>query len=91
MTANLFSSIIEDVQITQRATPTKLGFRPFPGGDSRTQCGEVVLTRTVKGKLRPLLLTSRNAGGFSLKRLEYPDLLPAIIPHITYAEHVRRN
>jgi hypothetical protein len=89
LTLSLFAGIIEDVQMTQREKPNSLGFRPFPGGDSSTQCGEVALTRNAKGKLKPILLTSRNTRGFALKRLRYPDLIPAVIPHVTYAEHVR--
>ena len=88
MTDGLFAGIIEDVHMTQRATPTTPGFRPFPGGDSRTQCGEVALTRSATGKLKPVLLTSRNVRGFALKRMSYPDPLPAVLTHVTYAEPV---
>lgn len=86
MTDGLFAGIIRDVHMTQRATATTLGFRPFPGGDSRTQCGQVGLTRRATGNLRPVLLTSRNVSDFALTRLEFPGLLPSVISHVTYAE-----
>jgi hypothetical protein len=90
MTDTFFGGIIKDVHMTQRATPSTLGFRPFPGGDSRTQCGEVALTRKTKGRLRPFLLTSRNASDFTLTTLQYPELLPPVISHVTYAERICR-
>lgn len=88
VTDYLLDRLVRGVHMTQRATGATLGFRPFPGGDSRTQCGEVALGRNGKGRLRPFLLTSRNVDSCELVRLGYPDLLPSPIRHVTYAEPV---
>jgi hypothetical protein len=74
--------------MTQRATGGTLGFRPFPGGDSRTQVGEVAISPNEKGALRPILLTSRNVGRFRCTQRQYPGLLPATIRYVTYAEPI---
>ena len=86
MTERRLEGVVRGVRMTQRATGGTLGFRPFPGGDSRTQVGEVAIGPNAKGALRPLLLTSRNVGGYRCTRMQFPHLLPAAITHVTYAE-----
>ncbi len=81
----LLEPLIAGVHMTQRATDTTICFRPFPGADSRIQCGEVVLTRNSKEKLHPILMTSSNRPGYSCRRYRFPDLF-STIPHVTYAE-----
>jgi hypothetical protein len=88
LTERMLERVVHGVRMTQRATGGTLGFRPFPGGDSRTQVGEVAISPNSKGALRPILLTSRNVGRYSCSRLEYPDLLPATVRHVTYAEPI---
>lgn len=85
VTDALMDRLVHGVHMTQRATVATLGFRPFPGGDQRTQAGTVVLTRSSKGQLRPLLLTSRNVDAYDCARLELPGLLPEPLTHVTYA------
>lgn len=82
----LLTPLIHGVHLTQRATATTLCFRPFRGGDSRIQCGLVVLTRNSHGKLHPRLLTTSNLAEFELRRHYFPGLLPASISSVTYAE-----
>jgi hypothetical protein len=86
MTERMLEGVVRGVRMTQRATGGTLGFRPFPGGDSRTQVGEVAIGPNAKGALRPLLLTSRNVGRYRCTQLSLPRLLPTTIPHLTYAE-----
>ena len=84
----LLDLLIQGVHMTQRATDTTICFRPFPGGDSRIQCGEVALTRNAKGTLCPILLTSHKVKEFSSRRYRFPGLLPPMIPDVTYAERI---
>ncbi len=81
----LLEPLITGVHMTQRATDATIGFRPFPGADSRIQCGEVVLTKNSKQRLHPILMTSSNRPGYSCRRYRFPDLF-STIPHVTYAE-----
>jgi hypothetical protein len=85
VTDHLLNRLIEGVHMTQRATGATLGFRPFPGGDQRTQAGDLVLTRGSKGRLRPVLLTSRNVDNYDCVRLELPDVLPTPMTHVMFA------
>ena len=85
LTERMLARIVRGVRMTQRATGGTLGFRPFPGGDSRTQVGEVAISPNAGGVLRPILLTSRNVGRYRCSRLPFPDLLPPVIGHVTYA------
>ncbi len=73
------------VRMAQRASETVLGFRPFPGGDCRTQCGEVALSRNARGRLHPILLTIRNIDRFHYARYAFPGQLPAAIAYVGYA------
>jgi hypothetical protein len=82
----LVAPLIRGVHMTQRATDTTICFRPFPGGDSRIQCGEVVLTRSTTQKLYPVLLTSSNRGQYACRRYQFPELLSSLIHHVSYAE-----
>lgn len=81
---SLLEPLIKGVHMTQRATPETICFRPFPGGDSRIQSGEVAL-RASGSQLGPVLLTSANVQEY-LRYQDRPiDMLPAVIPHVTYA------
>lgn len=82
----LLAPLIRGVHMTQRATDTTTCFRPFPGGDSRIQCGQVVVTRSTKQKLYPVLLTSRNRSQYACRRYRFPELLSSLIPDVTYAD-----
>ena len=88
MTEEHLAGVVRGVRMTQRATGATLGFRPFPGGDSRTQVGEVAISPKPDGNLRCVLLTSRNVGHYRCTQLAFPRLLPATVPHVTYAEPV---
>jgi hypothetical protein len=44
--------------------------------------------RNTHGKLRPILLTSRNVGAYELRSLTFPGLLPSLVNDVTYAERV---
>ena len=85
VTGQLLDRLVKGVHMTQRATGATLGFRPFPGGDQRTQAGEVVMSRNSSGRLRPMLLTSRNVEDYDCRRLELSGLLPAPMTHVTLA------
>jgi hypothetical protein len=88
MTEAHLAGVVDGVRMTQRATPLTLGFRPFPGGDSRTQVGELAISPNNKGGFRPILLTSRNASAYRRTRLSLPNLLPPRVPFVTLAEPV---
>jgi hypothetical protein len=81
----LLAERIEGVHMTQRASPGTICFRPFPGGDSRIQAGEVALLADGRRKVRPILLTSRNVGHYACVREAAPDFLPLSISHVTCA------
>jgi hypothetical protein len=85
VTGQLLDRLVKGVHMTQRATGATLGFRPFPGGDQRTQAGELVISRGSRGPLRPMLLTSRNVDDYDCVRLELPAALPAPMTHVTFA------
>ena len=85
VTEQLLARAVDGVRITQRATPATLGFRPFPGGDSRSQCGAVVLGANSKGRLRPFLLTSTNVDEHDCAELVYPEVLPESVATVLYA------
>jgi Pyoverdine/dityrosine biosynthesis protein len=82
----LLDSVIDGVHMTQRASPTTLCFRPYPGGDSRIQTGEVSLRGVPGGGFQPLLLTSRNLAEYACQRYRCAELSPKLIAHVTYAE-----
>ena len=84
----LLAGLIHGVHMTQRATESTISFRPFPGGDSRIQCGEVALTRNCKERLCPVLLTSSSFNQYFCRRYRFPEILPSEIPHVTYAQRI---
>lgn len=84
----LLNHLIHGIHMTQRATTDTMCFRPFPGADSRIQCGEVALGTNVKGRLCPFLLTSQNIAVYRCQRARVPGILPPVIGEITYAERV---
>ncbi|MGE3844205.1 MAG: hypothetical protein AB7I50_21745 [Vicinamibacterales bacterium] len=75
----LLAPHISGPHFTQRATTDTLCFRPFPGADSRIQCGQVVLSRTAGHRLHPILLTSTNEHRFRSREHPLPHLLPPVI------------
>ena len=83
----LLAPFIRGVHMTQRSSETTICFRPFPGGDSRIQCGQVALTRNSKQKLHPVLLTSGNRGDYVCRQHQL-DLLGSAIPYVMYAERI---
>jgi len=84
----LLAPLIPGVHMTQRATNATICFRPFPGGDSRIQCGEVAMTTNSKLRLYPMLLTSANVASYAYRRYRFPGLVPAVIRHVTYAQRL---
>jgi hypothetical protein len=88
LTERMLEGIVRGVRMTQRATGGTLGFRPFPGGDSRTQVGELALSPNPNGALRPVLLTSRNVHRYRCTKMEFPRLLPPAVKYVTCAEPV---
>ena len=87
----VLAPLIKGIRMTQRATDATICFRPFPGGASRIQCGQVVLTGSgsrTKRKFRPVLLTSGSRGYYNCRRYPFPGLLSSLIPWITYAEQL---
>jgi len=85
VTDRLIDRLGREVHMTQRATGMTLGFRPFPGGAQRTQAGELVLLHRSPGRIRPLLLTTRNAAAYDCERLELPAVLPPPMSYVVYA------
>jgi hypothetical protein len=81
---SLLEELIDGVHLTQRATASTLAFRPFPGGATRIQCGEVALCHNEHGKLRPFLLTSHNVDAFDLEVVSTHSVLPAPISWVRY-------
>lgn len=84
----LLNRIIDGVHMTQRATTSTMCFRPFPGGDSRIQSGQVVMTRNASATLHPMLLTSANVDRHACSTYRFADLLPREIDHVIFAESV---
>jgi hypothetical protein len=85
VTETLLPRLVRGVRMTQRASATTLGFRPFPGGDARTQCGEVAISRNSKGRLHPVLLTSKNVDYYERMHFRFPEQLPSPVPGVTFA------
>ena len=86
MTEELLEPAISGVRLTQRATASTLGFRAFPGGDQRIQVGQLALGPGMRGRLRPILITSRNAPRHHLTWIDVTSILPAPIQTFLYAE-----
>jgi hypothetical protein len=66
VTEELLEPAIDGVRMTQRASPTTIGFRAFPGGAQRIQVGRLGLLCSGPGKLRPVLLTTRNVDEYEV-------------------------
>jgi hypothetical protein len=81
----LLEPLIRGVHMTQRASASTICFRPFPGGDSRIQSGEVGLRSGSGPQLGPILLTSANVAEYLCYRDRPIDVLPGVVPHVTYA------
>ena len=64
------NSLIDGIRMTQRATPQSFPFRPFPGGASRIQAGELALFVDEHGNCRPALVTTENYEGVRLFELD---------------------
>ena len=86
VTESNLAGVVSGVRLTQRATDSTLGFRSYPGGDSRIQAGEIAITHNKKGVLRPVLLTSRNITGYDQYRFELPEGAPESLQQITYVK-----
>ena len=85
VTEQLLGKVVRGVRLTQRATPSTLGFRSFPGGDARIQCGELALGRSPDSGIGSILLTSRNIDLYEHARLHCASILPSTIKHVTLA------
>jgi hypothetical protein len=81
----LLGRVVTGVRLTQRATPVTLGFRSFPGGDARIQCGEVALGRRPDGGVASFLLTSRNVDLYDCAQRSVPPGFPSTVKHVTVA------
>lgn len=56
----LMAAHLGGVRLMQRASADGFGFRSFPGGDARHQCGEIDLLVSHDARPRPSLTTHRN-------------------------------
>ncbi len=87
VSARLLSDRVEGVRLTQRASAATFGFRSFPGGDARLQCGEVDLLIDDRGRLRPHLFTRSQHDCFRRLPISGTDLpagwpLPPGVAHV---------
>jgi hypothetical protein len=85
---SLLNRLIDGIHMTQRASSTTMCFRPFPGGDSRIQSGQVVMTRNASSNLHPILLTSANADRHTCATFQFADLLPREVDHVVFVTPV---
>jgi hypothetical protein len=85
-TETLLERVVDGVRLTQRAGVGTLGFRAFPGGDQRTQTGQLALTRGSRDQLKPVLITTANADLYELTSIAADGILPAPVRGITYAQ-----
>jgi hypothetical protein len=83
----LMGRAVRGMRLTQRSTPTTLGFRSFPGGDARIQCGEVALGRRLDRGFGALLLTSQNIDLYECVRRSSGSPFPSTVRHITLVSH----
>ena len=70
------------IRMAQRASDGVLAFRSFPGGDSRLQSGQLALVPGTQGRLKPVLITTRNVSLYELRHFAALDLLPPALPQI---------
>jgi hypothetical protein len=88
-TDELFSNYFENaIHMTQRASKTTIGFRPFPGRDSRIQSGRVVLGINKNKKNYPFLLTSTTYEKFTYENYTVPEKQIKSIKEITFARPI---
>jgi hypothetical protein len=85
----LLAPMIRGVYLTGRTTVESLGFRPFPGGESCAERGEVVVTRKGRTALGPMVLTSATHADYAIERYRFPGVLPPSIDEVGYAERLR--
>ena len=69
------NSLLDDIRMTQRATPETFPFRPFPGAASRIQAGELALFVDEQGNCKQTLVTTEN---YECQRLFKLDIGPEI-------------
>jgi len=74
-----FDDVLDGVRMTQRATARTFGFRGYPGGDTRIQCGEICVAMTDSGRTYPVLVTSTNREQFQALPV---DVSRQGIPHL---------
>jgi hypothetical protein len=86
VTEELLAPAIEGVRLTQRATPSTLGFRAFPGGDQRIQSGQLALSPDSTGRVRPILITTYNTEQYDLQWISPPEDLPTSVRRLLWAE-----
>lgn len=91
----LLGSVIDGVHMTQRASPTTLCFRAFPGSDCRIQAGQVALQEISHAdgvRLKPFLLTSRNAHEHRTMEIKIPPGLGrGLIDKVTVSQAQQRS
>jgi len=72
---------LNGILLYQRSNEDACAFRSFPGGDSKIQCGEVVLLYDKEMIKRPLLITSENFMNYDLfdvKLFDNQNILPKV-------------
>ena len=77
---------VHGLRMTQRASPTTPPFRPFPGGDLRTQAGELVLVAADGGRVKYCLITTKNFADFDLAEVPLPSRLPRVLKSVRFAK-----
>ncbi|MHA7924516.1 MAG: L-tyrosine/L-tryptophan isonitrile synthase family protein [Marinobacter sp.] len=87
-TESLIQPFINGIRLTQRANQNTLCFRSFKGGDQRIQAGSMALSLEPGGKIKPILLTSRNIDRYERISLPAPNFLPKIISEIIFARPI---
>lgn len=87
-TESMIQPFINGIRLTQRANQNTLCFRSFKGGDQRIQAGSMALSLEPGGKIKPILLTSRNIDRYERINLPAPDFLPKIISEIIFARPI---
>jgi len=70
LSAKLISNYIGDeMWFLQYSTGNSLTFRPFPGGASRIQAGDIALKKE-NGKVLPFLISTKNFSQYSMQKFE---------------------
>lgn len=76
VSGRLMAQHLQGVRLTQRASAQCWGFRSFPGGAGRLQCGEVDLVLVDGAHPRPQLITSSHGGRVHRWPVAAQDLPP---------------